>query len=389
MSVVRNGGAAVMRFLSSMGLSCVLVLLLALLTWLGTLEQVNTGLYEVQKKYFESFFLVHRAGPVPIPLPGANLVLCLLFLNLLVGGMVRLRRGWRTAGILVVHVGIALLLLSGFVKMYFSQDGHLTLYENERSNVFSSYHRWEIAVSEDLGDGRVHELLIPQEDFVDATGPLPVVLGAADLPFQLEIRHFMRNCRPRPKGPMFEVPVPVVDGAYLAQMPLEKANEQNAAGLYVTAVHADGTREEGILHGFDAAPWTVRADGKSWAVDLRHERYPMPFAIQLARFTKEDHPGINMPRAFSSDVVVVEGDVVRPVKISMNEPLRDQGLVLYQASWGPSTARPGDPLFSTLSVVRNPADQYPLYACIVIAAGLIFHFARKLAGYVRTEARRS
>jgi hypothetical protein len=389
MKRIRLAAGAMVKLLSSMGLSSVLVLLLALLTWLGTLEQVNTGLYEVQKKYFESFFLVHRAGPIPIPLPGANLVLCILALNLFVGGMVRLRRGWRTAGILVVHVGIALLLLSGFVKMYFSEDGHLTLYENERSNVFSSYHRWELAISEDLGDGEVRELLVPQEDFADATGPRPVVLSASDLPFRLEVRHFMKNCRPRPKGPMFEVAAPVVDGAYLQSMPPENANEQNAAGLYVTVVHADGAREEGVLHGFDAGPWTVEAGGSAWALDLRHERYLMPFAIQLARFTKEDHPGITMPRAFSSDVVVVEGDVLRPVKISMNEPLRDRGLVLYQASWGPSTARPGDPLFSTLSVVRNPADQYPLYACIVISAGLLFHFARKLTGYVRTEAKRS
>ncbi len=73
----------------------------------------------------------------------------------------------------------------------------------------------------------------------------------------------------------------------------------------------------------------------------------------------------------------------------MNEPLREQGLVVYQASWGPQNARPGDPLFSTLSVVRNPADQFPLYACIVIATGLVFHFSRKLVRYIRIEARTS
>ena len=71
----------------------------------------------------------------------------------------------------------------------------------------------------------------------------------------------------------------------------------------------------------------------------------------------------------------------------MNEPLRDGGLVLYQASWGPSNARPGERLFSTLAVVRNPADHWPLAACLVIAAGLLFHFGRMLVGYVRVEMR--
>jgi hypothetical protein len=37
--------------------------------------------------------------------------------------------------------------------------------------------------------------------------------------------------------------------------------------------------------------------------------------------------------------------------------------------------------------VRNPADQYPLYACIVIATGMILHFGRKLTRYIRVEAK--
>jgi hypothetical protein len=43
-------------------------------------------------------------------------------------------------------------------------------------------------------------------------------------------------------------------------------------------------------------------------------------------------------------------------------------------------------LFSTFAVVRNPADQFPLYACIVIATGLVLHFTRKLLRHIRLEA---
>ena len=134
--------------------------------------------------------------------------------------------------------------------------------------------------------------------------------------------------------------------------------------------------------------WLDTPEGR-FAVELRKERYPMPFTVVLRDFTKEDHPGLDMPKAFSSDVTVIEDGSARPVRIEMNQPLRDGGLVLYQASWGPSGAPPGTPLFSTLSVVRNPADQWPLYSCIVIAAGLVLHFSRKLARYVRVEARKA
>ena len=378
------------RVFSSLGLSCALLMILGLLTWLGTLEQVNTGLHEVQKKYFESFFLVHRTEWFVIPLPGANLVLCLLCLNLIVGGLVRIRKGWATAGIMVAHVGIVFMLTAGFVKNYFSDDGHLTLFPQGQSNYFQSYYRHEIAITKDLGGGHLREYLVPQEDFDDAVGARTVTLTSPELPFELEVSRYMTNCRPTLKGPMFEVAVPVIDGVFLQEHPQMKQAEANLAGTYVSVVDKqDRSRQPGILWAVDSSPLTVTVAGEDWAIDLRKERYPMPFTLVLDKFTKEDHPRSNMPKAFSSDVTVIQGDTARPVRISMNEPLREQGLVVYQASWGPQNARPGDPLFSTLSVVRNPADQFPLYACIVIATGLVFHFSRKLIRYIRIEARTS
>lgn len=388
MSFLRSLARRLFAVLSSIGLACVLIILLGILTWLGTLEQVDYGLYEVQKKYFESFFLVHDAGGVPIPLPGANLVLCVLAVNLILGGMVRLRKSWSKAGILVTHLGIAMILLSGFVKMYFSEDGHVTLYENERADWFQSYFRWEIAIREEAAGGVVREYVVPQEDFLDARGERVVRLANDELPFELEVQHVLQNCWPSPKGPMFDVDMPVVDGVYLERRPMAAEAEQNVAGLYVASVDAEsGARTPGILWGLESAPWTVEAGGGRWAVTLRKERYPMPFTLVLDEFTKEDHPRMNMPKSFSSDVTVEEDGSSRPVEISMNEPLRDRGLVLYQASWGPSTAGPGDPLFSTFSVVRNPADQMPLWGCVVTAIGLLLHFLRKLARHVRAEGR--
>lgn len=383
-------GSRLLRVFSSIGTSCTLLILLGLLTWLGTLEQVDHGLYEVQKKYFESFFLVHQAGPIPIPLPGANLVMCLLFVNLIIGGIVRLRIHGPTVGVLVTHVGILMLLGAGFVKMYHADEGHVTLFEGQQATHFESYYRWELVVGEPLPDGRVREHVARQEQFADALGATPKRIEVPGLPLALEVRHYQANTRPQQKGPMFEVDVPVVDGLFLRERPLQKEAETNIAGLYVAVLGtADGSRRDGLVWGAQSAPWTVQVGGKTYAIDLRHERYALPFTLALEDFEKIDHPGTGMPKSFSSDVQVTEGPSARDLTISMNEPLRSGGLVIYQASWGPSTARPGDPLFSTFAVVRNPADQYPLYACIVIALGMLLHFSRKLIRHVRLEARRA
>ena len=376
--------------LSSLGLSCILLIFLALLTWLGTLEQVNTGLFDVQRRYFESVYVIHHVGPVGIPLPGAMLVMGVLFVNLVLGGIVRIRKGAATAGIIVTHVGILMLLAAGYVKAYHSVDGHTTLFEGQASNTFDSYHRWEVAILEQLDDGRLREVVAPQELFDGNRGLAPAKLAAADLPFRLELWYYTPNARVLPKGPMVGATLPVIDGFFINPLPLAKENEQNVAATCAAVVDtATGARQESILYGLGRQPWTVQAGGRTWGIELRREQYEMPFTIVLDDFTKEDYPRLNMPKAFSSDVTVVEDGGKRPVKISMNEPLRQEGLVLYQASWGPSNARPGDPLFSTLAVVRNPADQYPLYACIVIAIGLVMHFSRKLAMHIRSQAQKT
>ncbi len=376
--------------LSSFGLSCTLLIFLALLTWLGTLEQVDNGLYDVQRRYFESLYVIHRAGPVQLPLPGGLLVMGLLAVNLVMGGMVRIRKGTATLGVLVTHVGILMLLGAGYVKSFHSEDGHTTLFEGQSSNVFRSYNRWELAILQPLGDGRLREIVAPQEDFIGQQGLAPATLVSAELPFDVELRHFTPNARVLPKGPMGRTAMPVIEGFFISPLPVEKENETNAAAVIATVVDkARGARQESILHGLSRQPWTVRVAGQDWGLELRREQYLMPFTVELDDFRKEDHPRLNMPKSFSSDVTVIEGGAERPVRISMNEPLRQDGLVLYQASWGPSNARPGDPLFSTLAVVRNPADHYPLYACIVIATGLVLHFSRKLVLHIRSQGPRA
>ena len=89
-----------------------------------------------------------------------------------------------------------------------------------------------------------------------------------------------------------------------------------------------------------------------------------------------------------SKVTKIENGVEQGVRISMNEPLRHKGYTLYQSSWGPPDARPGDKLFSVLSVVRNPADQLPMWATVVICFGILWQSLYRLFRYLILEAGR-
>lgn len=382
MSLVRRLG----NVLGSFGLACLLLLDLFLLTLFGTLYQVQHGLFEAQKLYFESWIVVQRE-PIPLILPGGLLCMGLLAVNLFVGGMVRIRKSQRTLGVMVVHVGIALLLAAGFVKLYHSEDGHLTLFEGEASDEFESYFLWEVAVWDATQEGPVEEHLIPHEQLVDLRQGRTRTFTNPALPFELELSGFLSNCRPLPKGPMWQAESPEVDGYALEQSEENKEAEFNVAGLTLRMREpATGAERTDLLWGLEQHPATFTAGGKPWAVSLRHVRYPMPFTIRLEDFRKEDHPGMSMARSFESDVTRITGGSEQKVRIQMNEPLRDGGLVLFQSSWGPSTAGPNDRLFSTFSVVRNPSDYWPLYACIVIGVGLLLAFLPRLFKFVRAQS---
>ena len=377
---------SLVAFLSSFGLACILIFCLFLLTLFGTLYQVEGGLYEAQKRYFESWIVVQKE-PIPLVLPGGLFCMGLLALNLLLGGLVRVRKSASTAGVIVVHIGIALLLASGFVKLNHSDDGHLTLMEGQSSDEFESYFLWEVAIWDADQTGPVEEHLIEHEDLIDLGGKSRLFTSAS-LPFDLELGHYLTNCTALPKGPNWLAKSPVIDGFAFHEEEPELESERNVAGLWARCRdRASGSTSEHLLWGVERHPATFESGGKNWALTLRHKRYNMPFAIRLEDFRKQDHPGMDLAKSFESDVTKIEAGSEQKIRIQMNEPLRHEGLVLFQSSWGPQDAPQSARLFSVFSVVRNPSDYWPLYSCILIAIGLILAFVPKLVKFVRHQGR--
>lgn len=380
--------AWVFDLLGSYGLACLILLALFVLTIQGTLYQVDHGLYDAKKRYFESMFIWSELGSTSIPIfPGGVLCMGLLAVNLVVGGMVRMEWGMRTAGVLIIHFGIAFMLVASLVKMTNSEEGHLTLYEGERSDVFKSYQLWEVAIWETGKLGEVTEYVIDDDMLVDLVDGKSRKFSFEGVPFELELSNFVKHCDPLPKGPNWEASSPVVDGYALLERPPLKETERHVAGLYGTTT-IDGEKHEALLWGFERAPWTVEAGGKVWAIGMRHSRYQMPYEIHLDDFQKEDHPGTGMAKSYRSFVDQIDKDGKQRILIEMNEPLRDGGLVLFQSGWGPQQGPPNQPLFSTFSVVRNPSDKWPEYSMWVITLGMLITFGTKLIQFIEKSTRK-
>ena len=374
-------------FFASFGFAVVLLLFLLLLTFLGTLDQVENGLYYTQQKYFNSLYVVHEFfDVVPVLLPGTYLLLALFLVNIVCGGIIRIRKNWKKPGIIIGHIGIITLLVGAFVTFHYSDSGNMRLAEGQSSNEFVSYYDWVIEI------GRPEEtdelLIVDDDDFIDLDPGESRTFYSDDLPFDVTLSGFAKNCMPVQVGPGTASRVSEVDGYYLETLPLENEAEQNIAGAYITVTDPEtGEAQRGILWGFQLEPLTIEHKDTEWTFELTRKRWEVPFTLALNTFVRELYPGTDTPKAYESYVTKFEGDSTENIKIYMNHPLRHRGYTFFQASFGSDPSGAGE-FFSVFSVVRNPADQVPLIATIIIGVGLLIHFTQKLFRYLQIESKR-
>jgi len=377
----------IFKFFASFGLAVAIFVFMFLLILFGTLYQVDHGLYEAQNKYFNSMFLVHKIGPVAIPLPGGYLLLSVLAVNLVCGGLIRMRNKLRRPGILITHIGVLVLLISAGVTYHFSDRGHMRLYPGEMSDVYQSYYDWNIEVGKPAAGATLQ--LIP-DTLLEDLGPGETRTFYADaMPIEVTVSDYMPNAVPVRASSATGSTARIVDGFRLESLPPEKEAEMNMPGAYVTVTDlASGETTDGILWGLSREPMTVRTGDVYYTVGLARKTYRAPFVVRVDDFRRELHAGTTMAASFESEVTKIEDGAEEKIRIWMNHPLRRRGFTFFQASWGPSNAGPNDRLFTVFEVVRNPADQGPLVACIIIGIGMLIQFMQKLGRYMRTEAKR-
>jgi len=381
--------------LSGFGLATLLLLVMGLLTWFATLEQIDNGLYATLNKYFhwKSVFLIPeiKGKLVPLPLPGGYWVGVLLLINLTLGGVVRARKGWKHVGNLIAHSGIILMLVAGGVAHHFSERGNMAVREKGSSNTAEDYFEYVvelIEVDEAAKPGKIH--VIRGSYLTDLQDGQSRVFRFPELPFALEIAGYLENAVPvNINERAQQLGEKEADGYYLLGRKGEVNAERNVAGCYARLIHTDGSKTDPfILSGAAFHPFTVKAGERVYVLNMRKRLWAMPFTLHLDEFTAEFHPGTMRPAKFISKVTRVEGGSEAKVTIQMNEPMRYEGLTFYQASYGPPGAKPGEPMYSVFEVVRNPADKWPEYSLYIVAFGMLVAFLIKLILFLIGQSRK-
>ena len=397
--------AKAVAFLSSFGLATVTLALLLLITFLGTLEQAEYGLVASQARYFESVFVDRidvgacwRAlaldgyldiGNFVLPvkiLPGGYLLMAVLFVNMLVGGLIRIRKSPRTIGVVISHFAILFMIASGAVTYHFAKEGILNLTEGKTSDEFMSFHDRVIEIEKaPAKEGAPRSaLMIADTHFRSLGAGESRAFTHESLPFDLTITGWKRHAQPKRDT---EGRSDAVDGYFIQEMSLLDpksgqaiADEQLfSACVAVVKDKKTGAEQRGILWEVSAAPWTVTVDSQKHLIDLRKRTYRLPFAIRLDKTEQEKHPGTERARRFTSWVTKIMGSHEEKRVVTMNEPVRGQGYAVFQQSFGDGTQDGSGVKSSGFQIVENPSDHWPLISCVIVAIGLLIHFTMMLA----------
>ncbi|MDE1920013.1 MAG: cytochrome c biogenesis protein ResB [Candidatus Omnitrophica bacterium] len=355
-----------LRLIASVRITVVCLFLLFILTFWGTMAQVQQGLYAAQERFFASFFFLAGGW---FPFPGAQLVLWILFVNLIAALIVHFQKqhGWASIGGKVTHLGLILYFAAAFFIFHLSQESYVHLGVGEQTNVSTSYTEWELAYWQSTQAGHRRVTAVDSKNFKPGE---KITFNASH--FTMSVERYYPNCeafdnggKPQPAGT-----IGLDNISRFVLEPLHKEREKDLAGGIFNLTF-DGKPHTLLLFGAEARPTPVSIDGKDYFFILRHKTFPLPFVLRLDRFKAAFHPDTDMAKSFQSWVTISTGSLTRRVRIHMNSPLRYKDYTLYQASY--DTDAQGRQ-YSTLAVVRNSARLMPYISCLVVFIGLALHF---------------
>lgn len=407
------------KFFTSLRLTVVLLAFAIVLVFIGTVAQVDEGLYSAQSRYFRQWIVLGLdlfGRRVPMILPGGYLIGTMLLLNLLAAHIYRFQLSVKKIGIQLAHAGVILLLVGQLATDMFAHESQISFSEGQTRSYSESANHYELAFTSPTGPHTEQvvafpaELLVPGDDLQDA-----------NLPFRILVKQFWKNSDTQFRAPMMQNGPPLTTNGLALNFDFWPTNEvkttddKNAPTAEIELVGREGPLGDWIVSdwadddakieeiregytpelGADMAnkvvgeltqPQFVYVDGKKFTFALRPEEFRFPFSLTLLKATHTVYEGTDIPKDFRSRVQLknTQTGENREVEISMNHPLRYAGLTFYQQQMtaGEATQQAGLAPWSLLQVVHNPSWLTPYIGCGLVAAGLVIQFMIHLAGFV-------
>lgn len=371
----------VFKPLASLRLTIVCLACGMFIVFVGTLDQVQIGVYEAQLRYFKSFFLYFTlpGSQFRIPyFPGGYTLGAVLLVNLIAAHLARFKFTWKKSGIQILHSGLILLLIGQLVTSLFEEESQIQLDQGQTKNYSESPYFDELAIIDQSKPDSDEVISVPANRLIKGqTISLPVS------GLQLQVDESYENAAlinpnqlPSANYPHLRLgPMAVA----VAIPKTYKQNEQNQPTAAVTLLKAGQPLGSWVLSSGFPQPVQFKVDSDPFAIVFRPKRYYRPFSVTLEEFKHDRYAGTDVAKNFSSKVRLVDPSAHenREALIYMNHPLWYSDLILYQAGFGNNDQT------TVLQVMKNPSRLIPYIACGMMALGLVIQFGMHLVSFVR------
>ena len=406
------------KILSSLRLMVVLLAFAILLVFIGTLAQVDEGLYNAQARYFRQWFIFginmfgHR---IPLLLPGGYLIGTMLVLNLVAAHINRFQLSTKKIGIQLAHAGVILLLVGQLATDMLAHESQMRFTEGETKSYSESGLHDELAFTSDSGAGE-EVVAIPGRQLARGGE-----IKNGNLPFTIRVKSYWKNSETSFRAPMMKNGPPLTTNGVAANFDFQTAaetnnpDEKNVPTALIEITGANGSLGDWVVSGWTSddemvdalrqsyaqqmgpqmaqkiadqltRAQTIEAGGKKFTFMLRPERVYHPFSLELLKATHTVYEGTDIPKDFRSRVRLTNPQTGenREVEISMNHPLRYAGLTFYQYQMnaGDAAREAGRAASSVLQVVHNPSWLTPYVGCAMVGLGLVIQFMFHLVGFL-------
>jgi hypothetical protein len=407
------------QFFTSLRLTVVLLAFGIVLVFIGTLAQVDEGIFDAQSHYFRQWIVLGLdlfGRRVPLILPGGYLIGTMLLINLVAAHIYRFQLSAKKIGIQLAHAGVILLLVGQLATDMFARESQISFSEGQTRSYSVSANHYELAFTSAIGPGKEQVVAFPAQ-WLAAGAELQNI----NLPFTVRVKQYWKNSDTQFRAPMMRNGPPLTtngialnfdfwptnevkttDDKNAPTAEIELAGAAGSLGDWIVSDWADdGAKIEEIREGYTPAlgvdmankvvadltqPQFVYINGKKFTFALRPEQFRFPFSLTLLKAAHTVYEGTDIPKDFRSRVLLKNPQTGenREVEISMNHPLRYAGLTFYQQQMaaGDASEQAGLAPWSLLQVVHNPSWLTPYIGCGMVAAGLIIQFMYHLVGFI-------
>ena len=407
------------KIFTSLRLTVILLAFAIVLVFIGTLAQVDEGLYNAQARYFRQWVIFgfdlfgHK---IPIIFPGGYLIGTMLLLNLICAHVYRFQLSVKKIGIQLTHAGVILLLVGQLVTDMFARESQISFTEGQTKSYAESPRNYELVFASEENPNEEQVVAIPGKSLASGGE-----IQNANLPFTIRVKSYWKNSEPQFRAPMMQNGPPLTTNGVAANFDFHQVAEtktmddKNVPAAEIEIAGANGSLGDWIVSdwtddgemiaalrqsyaqqlGADMAqkiigdltqPQSVFADGKKFTFALQPQRIYFPFSLELLKATHTIYEGTDIPKDFRSRVQLQNPRTGenREVEISMNHPLRYAGLTFYQYQMdaGEAAREAGRAPSSVLQVVHNPGWLTPYIGCALVAAGLVTQFMFHLVGFI-------